>query len=76
MSIKDARHDIPHLYVADADDNDRCQHVMVDGKGRKRSRAGDLDFYRQALFTKTARQVNIGHSVIAEASARLIPRDS
>src|SRR6185312_14707771 len=38
------------------------KHVMVDSKAKKRSRAGDLDFYRQALFTKTARPVNIGHS--------------
>jgi hypothetical protein len=38
------------------------KHVMVDGKGKKRSRAGDFDFYRQALYTKTARPVNIGHS--------------
>ena len=38
------------------------KQVMVDNAARKGSRAGDLDFYRQALFTKTARPVNIGHS--------------
>ena len=38
------------------------KHVMIDGDSTKRSRAGDLDFYRQALFTKSARPVNIGHS--------------
>jgi hypothetical protein len=38
------------------------KHVMVDGKPKKSSRAGDLDFYRQGLYTKTARPVNIGHS--------------
>jgi hypothetical protein len=38
------------------------KHVMVDGKSKKVSRAGDLDFYRQGLYTKTARPVNIGHS--------------
>jgi hypothetical protein len=38
------------------------KHVMVNGKPRAGSRAGDLDFYRQSLFTKTAKPVNIGHS--------------
>ena len=35
---------------------------MVDNVARKRSRAGDLDFYRQSLFNKASRPVNIGHS--------------
>ena len=38
------------------------KHVRIDNVARKASRAGDLDFYRQALYTKTARPVNIGHS--------------
>jgi hypothetical protein len=38
--------------------------VQVDGKPKQLSRAGDLDFYRHTLQTRTARPVTIGHSDI------------
>jgi len=39
------------------------KHVQVDGQAKK-SRAGDLDFYRHTLLTKGAKPVTIGHSDI------------
>jgi hypothetical protein len=39
------------------------KHAQVDG-APKQSRAGDLDFYRHSLLTKTARPVTIGHADI------------
>ena len=38
--------------------------IEVNGKPRERSRAGDLDFYRHTLQTRSARPVTIGHSDI------------
>jgi hypothetical protein len=38
------------------------KHVRVDGKPKERSRAGDLDFYRQTLFNKGITPSAIGHS--------------
>src|SRR3954451_2326021 len=38
------------------------KHVRVDGEPKERSRAGDLDFYRQTLFNKGITPSAIGHS--------------
>jgi|SoimicmetaTmtLAB_FD_contig_91_68116_length_1140_multi_2_in_0_out_0_2 hypothetical protein len=47
---------VKHIHVA------VDKHVTVHGTAKKDSPAGDLDFYRQALFTKGPKPVNIGHS--------------